>query len=380
MIRMSSVIVMLLFFTVSIHAQETAGNKEQFLTVSGKNKKWVNGGVSYIQATGGLTHNMGENIRFGSLKNNIGFGGEIAIGREFSPYWSADIRLGLNTNHCMANWESGIHRYDTFNSGELFINGAYNLTNGILGFKDKRKSNLYVYAGIGGAYTWGLNNDWTDNENQLVLGLRAGLTYAYSFNDRWAAVAALGVTGFGDQFDGMKYDIPFDARLNAQIGVRFRWGKNRKSWVRDPEVKYVDRVEYRVDTVTVVKKVPVEVAASVSDKISAIETVFFGLNSYNIEDSEKEKIQRIADVLKKNPEKVVFVIGSADKETGNNKINERLAANRSDIVAEQLIKTYGISEERIITVSSESQRFSPYRKNLEKNRAAICIVSDFEEE
>ena len=80
----------------------------------------------------------------------------------------------------------------------------------------------------------------------------------------------------------------------------------------------------------------------------------------------------IADFLKENPNAKVQVTGYADVQTGNAKINARLAQERADIVVKTLIDDYGISADRI-TYSSYGDTVQPFAEN-DLNRVSICIA------
>lgn len=63
----------------------------------------------------------------------------------------------------------------------------------------------------------------------------------------------------------------------------------------------------------------------------------------------------IADYMKQFPESKATVTGFADNGTGSRDINLRLAKQRAEAVAKQLIEKYGISRDRL-TVSSMQVR------------------------
>ena len=67
-----------------------------------------------------------------------------------------------------------------------------------------------------------------------------------------------------------------------------------------------------------------------------------------------------------------MVTGYADAGTGNNKINDRLAAGRADAVVKSLKSDYGIAESRI-SYDSKGSRVQPFADN-DMNRVSICIA------
>ena len=87
---------------------------------------------------------------------------------------------------------------------------------------------------------------------------------------------------------------------------------------------------------------------------------------------EDAKIQEVVDFLNKNPEAKVVVTGYADKGTGNDAINDRIAAKRAAAVVWMLTKKYNIPSERI-TEESKGARVQPFAENAE-NRVTIMIA------
>ena len=87
---------------------------------------------------------------------------------------------------------------------------------------------------------------------------------------------------------------------------------------------------------------------------------------------EDAKIQEVVDFLNKNPEAKVVVTGYADKGTGNDVINDRIAAKRAAAVVWMLTKKYNIPSERI-TEESKGARVQPFAENAE-NRVTIMIA------
>ena len=90
-----------------------------------------------------------------------------------------------------------------------------------------------------------------------------------------------------------------------------------------------------------------------------------------ISSAEAKKVDDIVAYMKKYPEAKVTVTGYADKGTGNNTINDRIAAKRAKIVVDELVRK-GISRDRI-TSASKGSRVQPFADNV-KNRVSICIA------
>ena len=76
--------------------------------------------------------------------------------------------------------------------------------------------------------------------------------------------------------------------------------------------------------------------------------------------------------MKQYPKATVSVVGYADAGTGNDKINDRLAKQRADIVVKELIEKYEIAPERI-SYDSKGAHEQPFEEN-DKNRVSIMIA------
>ena len=91
-----------------------------------------------------------------------------------------------------------------------------------------------------------------------------------------------------------------------------------------------------------------------------------------IRDSEKQKVQDIADYMNAHPTSKVMITGYADAGTGNDRINDRLAKGRAQVVVKALKEQYGIAESRI-SWDSKGSRVQPFAEN-DLNRVSICIA------
>ena len=123
--------------------------------------------------------------------------------------------------------------------------------------------------------------------------------------------------------------------------------------------------------VPVVEKVEKPVVQQEVAQEKLRQDIFFIISSNQISASEAKKIDEIVAFMNKYPNSRVSVTGYADKGTGNNAINDRIAARRAKVVVDALVKK-GISSSRI-TSESKGSRVQPYAEN-NKNRVTICIA------
>lgn len=318
----------------------------------------------YLQGLVGLNSAGTESM---SIGKNFGFMGDAEVGYEFNPY----IGLGLQIQY--ANTHAKHTDGNKFGLDAVMpsLNIEWNLTNTFLGYKQGRKNAVRLYAGIATAFTSSLavgyeDPDYTGNNGSF--GFRAGLQYERALKNNWAFVVDAVINSFNDKFEGYKKG-GMDSHLGLQVGIRKYFGthKRRTAFNHETIVNYIERR----DTVTI-KKIEEVVAPK------QMYSIFFVIDKIDIRDSETPKIQAVADFMKAHPEKVVFVFGYADKNTGTKKRNAWLAENRARVICEQLTKTYGIEPSRIISWH-QGDKVQPFtEEEFEKNRATICVITDLE--
>ena len=98
--------------------------------------------------------------------------------------------------------------------------------------------------------------------------------------------------------------------------------------------------------------------------------VTFALGNSDINNQEKVNLQGIADMIKNTPNRTFSVIGYADKQTGTEEINTRLAKNRAQNVYDLLTKEYGVPASRL-TLDSKGGVDNMYLNDPRLSRSVI---------
>jgi outer membrane protein OmpA-like peptidoglycan-associated protein len=348
----------------------------------------------YIQVQPlGAQYTLGE-IDF---KDLISYNVQAALGYNFTSAIGA--RLSVNA------WQStaGISNKD-FGAGNFYdswkwkyvapsLDLTFNLSNMLAGFNPNRLFTLGAFVGVGanigfsnddaakvknnyiaacGGYLSAADRDqnmeyvW-DGTKVRVTG-RAGLTGDFRINDKISVGLEVNANVLSDRYNSKKAENA-DWYFNALAGLKINLGESHSTRfipAPEPEIRYVEKiVEKRVE-------VPVTPAAK-EEKIEPIRRdVFFTINSFKIAKAEEQKVKDIVDYMNKYPNAKVVVTGYADAGTGNDRINDRLAAQRADAVVKALKTTYGIPESRI-SYDSKGARVQPFSEN-DKNRVSICIA------
>jgi outer membrane protein OmpA-like peptidoglycan-associated protein len=333
---------------------------------------------AFINLQGGAQYTLGE----AKFKDLISPNVQAAIGYQFTPVFAARIQANAwqskggwsaTTNETLKNY-----KYKYVAPGIDFM---FNLSNLFCGWNPDRVFNVTAF--LGGGANIAFDNDEVNEVAKAVgadLGQyeleyvwdgtkvrpfgRAGLQLGFRLSDAVHFLIEGNANILSDKYNSKKAGNP-DWYFNALAGFRINLGKSRLVETHDI---YRDVVVYD----TIYKEVVVDDG---SDRIAEDirRDVFFQRNKTNIEETEVIKIKDIADYLNKYPRATVSIKGYADAGTGNDRINDRLAQQRADVVVKSLIEDYGISADRI-SYDSFGARVQPFTEN-DLNRVSICIAT-----
>ena len=333
----------------------------------------------------GAQYTLGE-IGFGDL---ISYNVQAAIGRQFTKLWGARFAVNAWQSKAGSKYELANKQYDwSWKYVAPSIDGTLNLSNLIAGFNPNRVFNLSAFAGIG--LNIGFSNDKAADANAAI---KAAMTPAYEplaylwdgtkvrlfgqfglngdfkINDNWSVGLELSANTLNDKYNSKKAGN-WDWYFNALAGVKYNFGKTyttRFIPAPEPEIRYVEKVVEKI--VEVPAPAPAETAATAAEPLRR--DIFFAIGKTIIRKSEQQKVNDVVAYLKANPEAKVNVTGYADAGTGNDRINDRLAAGRADVVVKALKKA-GISASRI-SYDSKGARVQPFADN-DSNRVSIVIA------
>ena len=337
---------------------------------------------AFLDLQGGAQYTLGE-AKFGDLLSpNV----QLGLGYQFSPVFG--MRLQANGWQSKGGW-SGFRA----NPGETPYNATYkfkyvapgvdfmfNLSNLFCGWNPNRVLNVTAFLGGGANIAWDndeVNELATTMKNQNAYNLeylwdgtkvrpygRAGLELAFKVSKSVSLMLEGNANITSDKYNSKKAGNP-DWYFNALAGLRINLGKSatKKEKPVEPAPAPVQKVE---------EPAPAP-APVVEKKVEEIRRdIFFTINSNKISEKENQKILEVIDFLVKYPEAKVVVTGYADKGTGNDRINDRIAAKRAAAVVWMLEKRYGIPAERI-TEESKGSRVQPFAEN-NMNRVSIMIA------
>ena len=322
----------------------------------------------FINLQGGAQYTLGE-AKFKDLMSpNV----QAALGYQFTPVFG--LRLQANAWQSKGAFDNDrVYDYK-FNYVAPGLDFMFNLSNLLCGWNPDRFFNVTAFLGGGANIAWkndeanalhnqGFKMEYIWDGTKVRPFGRGGLQFGFRLSDAVQFLIEGNANILSDKYNSKKAENP-DWYFNALAGFRINLGKVRN--VETHEV-YRDVVVYD----TIYKTVVIE-----EDPIVRVDPlrrdVFFLRNKTDIRDSETQKIADIADYLNKYPAAQVNIVGYADAGTGNDKINDRLAAQRADVVVKALIEEYGISADRI-TYDSKGAHVQPFVEN-DLNRVTICIA------
>ena len=347
----------------------------------------------YITLQGGGQYTLGE----GKFSDLLSPTAQIGVGYNFSKV--VGLRLAVNA------WQSkGVIKLDDndiaagleyegkwkWNYVAPSLEFTFNLSNIVCNYNPNRLLN--VYALIGGGANIAFKNDeaqtveneiaayqdanWVYDNSQNMRYLwdgtkvrpfgKAGLLFDFRVSDKVSINIEGNANTLSDKYNSKKAGN-WDWYFNALAGVKINLGKTYTTrFIPDPEpeIRYVEKVVEKV------VEVPAKVEVKPIEKMRR--DIFFTINSFKVRETEAEKIKDIADYLNANPRAKVEVTGYADAGTGNNRINDRLAKQRADVVVKTLMNDYNISANRIF-FDSKGSRVQPFAEN-DLNRVTICIA------
>ena len=366
--------------TVLVAMGCSAAMAQQTTTETVFNPHW------YVRGQIGGQYTLGE-VKFGDL---VSPNAQIAAGYNFTSLWGA--RIAVNAWQSKGGSKIKGTKYDwKYNYVAPMVDATLNLTNLFGGFKANRLVDLTLFAGIGANI--GFNNDeaWTANGDILAQQFptyggdymqylwdgskarfvgRAGIDVDFNVCERVAIGLELSANTLSDKYNSKKAGNS-DWYFNGLIGAKVNLGKTTKQKTVPAKVQIVEKiVEKPVEKV--VEKI-VYRDRIVEKKAEPLRReIFFTIRATQIVKEEMAKVEEIANYLKANPNAKVVITGHADKGTGNTAINKNLSEKRAKIVADTLVKKFGIAESRI-SYEAKGDSEQPFAEN-EKNRVSICIA------
>lgn len=334
----------------------------------------------FIEGQAGAGYTEGE-ASFGKL---IAPAAAISIGKSFNPIIAA--RLQANGWKGKGGWKNKTTEHPensyTFNYAQVALDAMFNLTNICCGYKEGRCFNLVGIIGVGYAHSSDYDNipglSSTEAVNSAVA--RAGIQTNFRINKHWDLNMELTGNAINDSFNAKKGSVN-DWQVNLLAGFTYKFGHKASKAVEDPCAATVAELNGKINTQRgeieelqrqlQAKPKTVERVTTVTEKIMEA-YIPFKIGKSRIASEQQIHLYQIAQFLKENPNARITVTGYADAKTGNKEVNRKLSEKRAQAIADNLIKKYGIENERI-AINGKGDTLQPFEENS-WNRVAILIT------
>ena len=224
---------------------------------------------------------------------------------------------------------------------------------------------------------------------------KVGVRANFNLSEKFAIYIEPQINLTDKEFDGYVGNSSADGVVNLGLGVQYTFSKryttlseiaqltadeidklnkkiNDNRYLIDNHQDILERQQNLLDRLQkCCDEKPKQIVTQVVDNSGCLpQYVRFNLDSYKIEISEQSKIAEVVDFLKKNPNSKIFIVGYADRKTGNPSYNLKLSKKRVDAVASEL-KRAGINENRIIS-EWRGDKEQPFLPN-DWNRVVVMV-------
>ena len=342
----------------------------------------------FVGIAGGSTAFLGTLLGCEDLFGRIETSYSLAVGKWFTP--SVGARVGYSGLQAKG-WTTAGTKYAKGADGSMFkekfgvsylhADAMWNFSNAVSGYKESRTWNFVPFVGVGWARSYG--NDAHDNEIGFDAGLLNVVRLCSSLDLTLEARCLL----VNQRFDGVTGGRTGEGMLSVTAGLAYKF--NRRGFVRASNVQPVDVTPY-LDRIRNLEENNTDLASKnsvlndeneklrnapakvvVEQKVSASPVVlFFRIGKATLDSKELTNLEfYVRNAMKLDSDKTFTLIGSADKDTGNRELNQRLSEQRMEYVYDLLKNKYGVAPERLVRKAEgdTNNRFA----EPELNRAVI---------
>jgi outer membrane protein OmpA-like peptidoglycan-associated protein len=282
--------------------------------------------------------------------------------------------------------------WQDFNYGTATLDLMANFTNLFRGhYQPHNPIDVIPFAGLGVIHAFP-NHLTTPSFFHFVA--KVGFRVNFNLNEKWSIYLEPQTSLTDKEFDGYVGTSSADGVVNLGLGVQYTFSKkyntnevaqltadeidklnkkiNDNRYLIDNHQDILERQQNLLDKLQkCCDEKPKQIVTQVVDNSGCLpQYVRFSLDSYKIEISEQAKIAEVVDYLKKNPASKIYIVGYADRKTGNPSYNFKLSKRRVDAVAAEL-KRAGINENRIIS-DWKGDKEQPFPPN-DWNRVVVMV-------
>ena len=377
----------ILLVSVAVYAQgQNEGNKYgPFLT----NKFFDNW---FISIGGGGQILFGEHDNVASIKERLAPAIDVSLGKWITPsiglrgqlagitakgiVKSAAAKFIVGTSADHAGYFD--EKFSFFNlHGDLL----WNISNTIAGYRNDRVWEFIPFLGVGYAKSWKENVNPTYKEASASTGLinKIRLSDALNLNLELRALLV------NDRFDGFEIGQGIEEIVSATLGFTYNFPRRGfDSYVEPvapdytPYTSKISDLEKRIaDADVKAKALAADLAAEKNKKPEVVKSVeyiasplavFFPISQSKLTDMDLINLGNFAEAVKKSGKKYK-ILGSADKATGNKKINMKISQDRANAVYNALVNKFGVNPSQLEVIAKGDEN-EPFGKPI-LNRVVI---------
>ena len=349
-------------------AQEPAGEVEETVEYTASKREVELKGP---KANWFISAGFGGQVYFGDHDNRVPFfqrvapALDIAVGKWFTP--SVGFRVMYSGLSFKGATQDGTHSLGVevpgkggapywltkqkFKSMTFATDVMVNLSNVILGYREKMLWNCSPYIGVGVARV-----TQTPKDNELLV--RAGLFNAFRVADGWDVNLDVKMSYVNDAFDGEYGGRSGEGILSATVGVSYKF--KPRGWDRQRNVTRYSRANTK-DIIRQINELKAdnEALAAESEKLQGIDPgtnvvtvnkfvsayeVFFKDSSENLEREYQVNLGLFSELLIKSGSNVVltgYYPENADA------VSRAIIAHRAEVVKDCLVNEFKVSEEKV---------------------------------
>ena len=308
----------------------------------------------------------------------------LSFGRWHSPYFATRLRGYAWNVYSFEKPANDLVRYQNV-FGAASLEFMFDLVNYFAPYRENRIFHIVPFVGLGGHMKFysadDKSGDKLGTKNDISGLLNGGLALKFRLGKRVDLNLEGQMMVSKNNYQGT-YTVhqPADVTALVSAGLTFKLGKVEFQPVTPMDYDLVNDLNGQISSLRAqnaeLSKRPVscpECPEAAPAKASAVieNVVAFRIGSAKIDKNQMINVYNSAEAAKANGGKI-YIVGYADEQTGNAKINMSLSQRRAEAVKKALIDNYGVSADNIV-IDYKGDTVQPFATN-EWNRVAIIDI------
>lgn len=336
-----------------------------------------------------------QGVALDGIDENFSLGPQLEIGfkKDVHPYWSirgdwyySHYNHELYTNHqstMCSDWSKvdGSMQWLPIEYSTMGLRGAVmvNVVNFLAG-RELIYTPLLAYGYFGAGFAYSFKSLGQRDGSCLVPQWFFGVQGGWNFNQRYSAILDLNMSWSGDDLEGFttqnsawKYGVSVGVSYKFSKVIHFQRLGYDESFMRNRIQDAVDDEDNGMHIVIEDNKSKLrETKTVVSPEM--IEAAFFQIDRIELQHAYVLNLGFYAELIKAHPEQQFIVKGFADIEVGSAKRNLWLSEQRAKVVADVLVKTYGVNPDQLIVGGGDLDYDIPFLRDQGHHRFNRCTI------